>query len=663
MIPTKEREVEIASNVTGEEIRMTIDENAMEHLVGILTDLYSDPEMAVIREISCNAYDAHVAAGNSDPINVTLPTSINPTFIVQDWGIGLDADDFRNIYSKYGTSTKRETNDQIGSLGLGCKSPLTYTNQFTVTGVKDGVRTSALITRDENNMPVLTIVDQQPSDLRNGVTVSVVVSTNFYNFEEKARKFFSFWKPGTILLNGEEPQKHKVQMSWDNVDVYQVVDRYTSPVSYVVMGNVPYPIDESKFNFRNLLDNHGFIVNLPMGAVHFTPSREELHYTKRTKEAISVAYEAVKEEVVKWIEEDIVDQPTKADTIRRLIYWRNQLRYNANVKPDFASLKRDGKPIPQTLRPDTVEIDNPDDPTIELEHFGATPGSDRLKDYGMHLRVKLDFINCIWVQGFDRRYTITVKKKLWQYLNEHGRAYPNQFFFVKGKVTNPWIDPKLVLDWEEVDKVKLNYGRTTKTTRVTTYDGYLVSRDSNLVNRGVVAPSGLTVADIQNHGGVQLYYQGSNAPYGYRTLSADCFKVKHSLVLLRARQIDRYKRLFPTAIEYNTWINGLADQWWTGLSEDTKLSFAMGNVDYSKMFIVADIKDPELKSVVECNLKSVPERDKTIYNYFMYRFSDQLKDVKIKLDIRETYPLLSGSHSNAKHNTLYVNAVWEELNA
>ena len=49
----------------------------------ILSDsLYSDKVMAVIRELSTNAYDSHISAGNKNPFKVTLPTAANPNFTV-----------------------------------------------------------------------------------------------------------------------------------------------------------------------------------------------------------------------------------------------------------------------------------------------------------------------------------------------------------------------------------------------------------------------------------------------------------------------------------------------------------------------------------------------------------------------------------------------------
>ena len=52
--------------------------------------LYSDANMAVVRELLCNAYDSHKACGKQDvPIHVQLPSYLNKNFIIRDYGLGL----------------------------------------------------------------------------------------------------------------------------------------------------------------------------------------------------------------------------------------------------------------------------------------------------------------------------------------------------------------------------------------------------------------------------------------------------------------------------------------------------------------------------------------------------------------------------------------------
>ena len=78
---------------------------------GILSsNIYTRKTEAVIREISCNAYDAHVDAGVNRPFNVHLPTSYEPFFSVRDYGYGLSEDDMYSVYTCLFESTKTSSN-------------------------------------------------------------------------------------------------------------------------------------------------------------------------------------------------------------------------------------------------------------------------------------------------------------------------------------------------------------------------------------------------------------------------------------------------------------------------------------------------------------------------------------------------------------------------
>ena len=98
--------------------------------------LYSNKERAIIREVSCNAYDANVDAGNGHiPIEVHLPNTLEPFFSIKDSGPGLTPDQMVNVYTQYGNSTKTDNNLAIGCMGLGSKSPFSYIDSFTVISI------------------------------------------------------------------------------------------------------------------------------------------------------------------------------------------------------------------------------------------------------------------------------------------------------------------------------------------------------------------------------------------------------------------------------------------------------------------------------------------------------------------------------------------------
>ena len=73
------------------------------HIFSILRNqLYSDKIMAVIREYSTNAIDAHVENNVEQPFEITLPTPFKPEFIIRDFGKGLSQEDVVEIFASYG---------------------------------------------------------------------------------------------------------------------------------------------------------------------------------------------------------------------------------------------------------------------------------------------------------------------------------------------------------------------------------------------------------------------------------------------------------------------------------------------------------------------------------------------------------------------------------
>src|SRR5688572_14160691 len=99
-----------------ESTNMEIDADSHIFLMRMLSKFYSDGVGSLIRETASNALDSHRACGVDEPIIVGFKANRdgNYEFTVQDFGCGLDADDVENIIKKYGKSTKRNSNNQLG---------------------------------------------------------------------------------------------------------------------------------------------------------------------------------------------------------------------------------------------------------------------------------------------------------------------------------------------------------------------------------------------------------------------------------------------------------------------------------------------------------------------------------------------------------------------
>ena len=147
-------------------------------LIQRLTELYENPIEATVRETVSNALDAVEEKCSEDvpKVEIIKPTRLNPIFIVKDNGVGMSVEDLKNIYSKYGASTKQNKLEQIGAYGLGAKAPLAYGTEFTVSSVKDGIKTSIIVVREETTN-YIRIIESIQTDEPSGTTISIPVKS------------------------------------------------------------------------------------------------------------------------------------------------------------------------------------------------------------------------------------------------------------------------------------------------------------------------------------------------------------------------------------------------------------------------------------------------------------------------------------------------------
>jgi hypothetical protein len=256
------------------------------------SNIYQNKVRAVVREISCNAVDAHTAANNPNPIKVHLPTALEPHFSVRDFGIGLSDEDVREIFTTYFCSTKTSSNDFVGALGLGSKSPFCLVDSFTVTSFYNGAKMLYSCYRDEHGEPQVALLTTEDTDEFNGLEVSMAIEDRHIDqFAQEAEHVYFYFDtiPNINKIHVADSiidRKNKIKVETDDV----VVERWGgwSSVS-AVMGGVAYEIPSS-INVPNVTGHLKF----NMGEISFDAGRESLSLDDKTIDAIKAKCEKVK---------------------------------------------------------------------------------------------------------------------------------------------------------------------------------------------------------------------------------------------------------------------------------------------------------------------------------------------------------------------------------
>lgn len=322
-----DRTVEIHSSGVKSANQFSISQSSK--MFKILSDsLYSDKIQAVVRELSTNAYDSHIASGNKNPFKVTLPTQTSPSFKIRDFGTGLSQQDMEELYTTYGASNKNDSNDFVGCLGLGSKSPFAYTKSFSTVSYHNGKKLSYIAAMDEEGVPSLNLISTTDTNEPNGLEISFAVKqSDFYEFTNKSKRIFHYFKLKPIIdggvcnsLNDDSYSHHNVVIEgtgWKigrvSQDTSKYPSSYNSPGSGVVaiMGNIAYPVDASKIvgedrpdqpdhiqrwnrtfgkadvdNWKNLVKEilHAGLyleIQFGIGELEMDVSREGLQYTKQ----------------------------------------------------------------------------------------------------------------------------------------------------------------------------------------------------------------------------------------------------------------------------------------------------------------------------------------------------------------------------------------------
>lgn len=283
--------------------------------------LYKNKVRAIIRELSCNAHDSHVEAGNPNPFEVHLPTAFEPWFSVRDYGVGMSSTTVETVFTHFFRSTKEETNELIGALGLGAKAPFSLVDSFTVTTVHDGTRSVYTCYR-ENGLPKCDLNSSHPSNEPNGVEVSVPVRTqDFDTYRVNAMEVFRWFdNPPTILGRPLDITPLDRSQGW----------AIGSSGMIALMGQVAYPIDTQIVNNSRL---RNVVLYFDIGELDVQAGREELSYDEMTIRNINSKIDIVNAHIQKTYEDDLKECKNIFQALKVVTNSKNPLYRNCS--PEF----------------------------------------------------------------------------------------------------------------------------------------------------------------------------------------------------------------------------------------------------------------------------------------------------------------------------------------
>jgi hypothetical protein len=302
--------------------------------------MYSNPILAICREIASNARDAHREVGKADePIHIHLPFGLEPEYKIKDYGPGISPDRMTNIFIQYTASTKRDDNTQTGGFGLGAKTPFSYSDQFSVTTVHDGIKYSYICSIDDTRVGKLVLLDKRSSDEVNSTEISIPVKPiDFNNFRSYTEQVCTHWDVKPIITGG--------QITWPTFT--KVLDGQGWAImgssdwqraAKLVIDGIEYPLELDalrKYADAKLIDaaRGNFVMYFGVGELSLSATREQIFLDKPTQDKIGERLKIITDE----IRQKVTD---KINTFANL--WEANLYYRTQLNTAFNNLNFLGK--------------------------------------------------------------------------------------------------------------------------------------------------------------------------------------------------------------------------------------------------------------------------------------------------------------------------------
>jgi hypothetical protein len=264
--------------------------------------LYSEPLVAVSRELAANALDAHREAGTLDtPIQITLPHTFNTEFKIRDFGTGMTDERIRTVWSTWLNSDKNDDDDAIGGWGIGGKVGYHVADTFSIRTWVNGVRRAYSAFKDDRGIPSIALLEEVGDIEPNGVEITIPIPREqIYNFVTASHKGLRYFPAGSFVYTNEDCTPPEVNYVYKGKLCGLRKDEGYSSVANIVMGPIAYRLDPDlvldylkthctlgkDFNYGELLRS-SIDLFVPQNSVMPHPNREQLEYNSLTKKTIA----------------------------------------------------------------------------------------------------------------------------------------------------------------------------------------------------------------------------------------------------------------------------------------------------------------------------------------------------------------------------------------
>jgi len=353
-------------------------------IVSILRDkLYSNKIAAVCREVASNSRDANREAGNTQtPVIISISNEglldEGMSISFKDSGVGISPSRIDNVFLKYGSSTKRDSNNQTGGFGIGAKTPFAYTNEFLISTVSEeegkrlhNVYQAVISNEGGQEVSQLLLVSSNETNENTGTEIIIPIQDrDEAEFISECTKATTLWNvQPQLIVNGENKLK-KMTTLISNDDFKVIYGEYNASLfdSYhdgVIMqiDGIPYKLNnaqvgrvdskvsqhieasklfdmQTRYNYDNTHRNTVLVFNT--GELTMSASREEIEYTQENIDAIFEKVLSAEACIEKMIIDSFESLNTKLEKIATYNNYANRSENNFKnwfVKSDEEKLK------------------------------------------------------------------------------------------------------------------------------------------------------------------------------------------------------------------------------------------------------------------------------------------------------------------------------------